>query len=107
MIHLTPEVQDLIGRALSEDLAFNDPTTSILVPTDLMGTGVIKAKAHGVLAGIEVCLEVFRRVDPQLATSALLIDGATLAPGLSAARVEGSLSSILRSERVALNFYSA
>ena len=104
MIHLTPDVQDLIDRALSEDLAFHDTTTSILVPRDLNGAGVIKSKADGVLAGIDVCLEVFRRVDPQLKTSALLQDGAALTKGPLVGRVEGSVPGILRAERVALNF---
>ena len=104
MIHLTPDVQDLIGRALSEDLAFHDTTTSILVPPDLNGVGVIKSKADGVLAGIDVCLEVFRRVDPQIKTHTLLKDGAALGMGQKVGRVEGNVSSILQAERVALNF---
>ncbi len=104
MIHLTPDVQHLIGQALTEDLAFNDPTTASLIPIETRGVGDIRAKSYGVLAGIEVCLAVFRRVDPELRTRALLVDGAVLTPGETAARVEGSVSSILRGERVALNF---
>ena len=104
MIHLTPDVQHLIGQALSEDLAFNDLTTASLIPIETRGVGAIRAKAYGVLAGIEVCLAVFRRVDPELQTRALLVDGAVLTPGETAARLEGSASSILRGERVALNF---
>ena len=49
-------------------------------------------------------LAVFRRVDPQLRAEALLSDSATLVPGDSIARVEGSAASILRAERPALNF---
>ena len=104
MIYLTPEVQRLIERALEEDQAFNDATTESLVSTDLEGVGDIRSKANGVLAGVEVCLGVFHRVDPQLRTEALLKDGAKLSPGDSIARIEGSAASILRAERVALNF---
>ena len=104
MIYLTPEVQRLIERALEEDQAFNDATTESLVSTDLKGVGDIRSKANGVLAGVEVCLGVFHRVDPQLRTEALLKDGAKLSPGDSIARIEGSAASILRAERVALNF---
>ena len=104
MIHLTPEVQHLIDLALVEDQVFSDPTTGSIISPDVKGFGVIKAEAAGVLAGVEVCLAVFRRVDPQLRTEALLSDGAPVAPRDAAARVEGSAGSILRAERPALNF---
>ena len=104
MIHLTPEVQRLIDQALSEDLTFNDPTTAGIIPADLKGFGVIRSKADGVLAGVEIALAVFSRVDPRLRTEALVEDGTALAPGDSIARVEGSAASILRAERPALNF---
>ncbi len=104
MIHLTPDVQNLIDRALAEDQTFNDPTTGSIIPPDLKGLGVIRSKANGVLAGVEVSLAVFRRVDPQLRTEALLPDGVALSPGVAVARVEGSAASILRAERIALNF---
>jgi len=104
VIHLTPDVQNLIDRALAEDQTFNDPTTGSIIPPDLKGLGVIRSKANGVLAGVEVSLAVFRRVDPQLRTEALLPDGVALSPGVAVARVEGSAASILRAERIALNF---
>ena len=104
MIQLIPDVQHLIDQALTEDQTFNDPTTGTVIPTDLRGLGIIRSKAHGVLAGVEVALAVFRRVDPQLSTEALLNDGATLAPRDSIARMEGSAASILKAERTALNF---
>ncbi len=104
MLDLIPEVQRLIDRALEEDLAFSDPTTGYLVPPDLNSTGIIRSKATGVLAGIDVALAVFRRVDPNLHIEALLVDGTAPEPGVPIARMEGSTASILRAERTALNF---
>ena len=104
MIHLVPEVQHLIDLALAEDQVFSDPTTAALIPSDIKGTGVIRSKAQGVVAGLDVSLAVFRRVDPELRTEASLADGASVAPGDSVALVEGSAASILRAERPALNF---
>jgi nicotinate-nucleotide pyrophosphorylase (carboxylating) len=104
MIHITPDVQNLIDQALAEDLTFNDPTTDVLVPPDQASIGIIRAKAHGVLAGVDVALGVFGRVDPQLLTTALSEDGAILSPGADIARIEGRAASILRAERPALNF---
>lgn len=104
MSQLPPEVHQLIDAALTEDQVFNDPTTMTLVPPEIMGVGMIRAKALGILAGTDVALAVFQRVDPSLDTEALLSDGTELSPGADIARVAGSAGSILRAERIALNF---
>ena len=104
MIHLHPDVQDLIERALTEDQSFSDPTTESLIPNDLKGSGVVRCKAKGILAGVDVSLAVFRRIDPSLQTDGLLADGDPIEPGDAIARIEGRVASILRAERPALNF---
>ena len=104
MAALPPEVYRLIDAALTEDETFNDPTTGLLIPPDLAGVGMLRAKAAGVLAGLEVAQAVFRRVDPELDFAGLLDDGAALTPGTDIARIAGSAASILRAERLALNF---
>jgi nicotinate-nucleotide pyrophosphorylase (carboxylating) len=104
MSQLPPEVYHLIDAALSEDQTFNDPTTEALIPPEICAVGMVRAKAQGVLAGVDVALAVFHRVDQGLETEALLSDGSTLTPGAEIARVAGSASSILRAERIALNF---
>ena len=103
MLQHIPEVQALIDSALSEDQAFNDPTTRDIVPQDLRGMGVLKAKAAGVLAGVDVSLAVFQRMDPDLQTEALSPDGSRLALGDIVGRVSGRACSILQAERTALN----
>ena len=104
MPQFPPEVYHLIDAALVEDQTFNDPTTQAVVSPEIGGVGMLRAKAHGVLAGVDVGMEVFRRVDPQLDRRALLEDGAELQPGDEIARVSGCAASILRGERIALNF---
>ena len=104
MSQLPPEVYRLIDAALSEDETFNDPTTGLLIPPDVTGIGMLRAKAVGVLAGLSVAEAVFHRVDSALRFTALLDDGAALTPGTDVARVEGSAAAILRAERIALNF---
>ena len=104
MIELPPEVHRLIDSALTEDQAFNDPTTQALVPPEIQGRGILRAKADGILAGLAVALAVFNRVDNQLVTKELLQDGSAVSPGTELAVVEGSAGSILKAERVALNF---
>ncbi|MCH7786345.1 MAG: carboxylating nicotinate-nucleotide diphosphorylase [Chloroflexi bacterium] len=87
-----------------EDLSIGDPTSDALIPPELTSRAVLIAKAEGVLAGIEVALAVFKRVDPALSVHADIQDGSPLQPQDVIATVQGSASSILRAERTALNF---
>lgn len=104
MSQFPPEVHRLIDSALSEDQTFNDPTTQALVPPEIRGVGMLRAKAHGILAGVDVAAAVFQRVDAALDMRTLMADGSTLVPGDDIASVEGPAGSILRAERIALNF---
>jgi len=104
VIELPPEVHRLIESALTEDQTFNDPTTQALVPPEVQGSGMLRAKAVGVVAGLDVAMAVFNRVDSALVTHALLEDGSPVSPGTDLAVVQGSANSILKAERVALNF---
>ena len=104
MFLITPEIESIIDRALAEDLGTGDATTDALISSELKGQSEILAKAVGVLAGIDVTLAVFKRVDRSVETKALLRDGTTLQAGDVVASVEGRLSSILKAERTALNF---
>ena len=104
MNQFPPEVYRLIDAAFTEDQTFNDPTTQVLVPKDVLAIGMIRAKTRGVLAGAEVSAAVFHRLDPSLRVDSLLEDGSQLSPGDDIVRVEGSAASILKAERVALNF---
>ena len=104
MPQFPPEVYRLIDSAVAEDQTFNDPTTLAVVPSEVRGVGMLRAKADGVLAGVDVALEVFRRVDPNLEARALLSDGSRLYSGSDIAVVSGPAGPILRAERIALNF---
>ena len=104
MTQFPPDVYALIDAAVAEDQTFNDPTTQAVVPPEIRGTGMLRAKAVGVLAGVEVAIAVFQRVDPTLEVKAILEDGAPLSPGDDIAVVRGSAAGILRAERIALNF---
>ena len=112
MLPLTAQLDAIIDQALGEDLAQGDPTTELLIPPGRRNTATLVAKAEGVLAGLEVGLRVFRRVDPDFEIRALpdpeaerpLADGAWLKPGTAIARISGETVHILGAERVALNF---
>lgn len=104
MYQITPETESLIDRAIYEDLSIGDPTTDLLIPPDLQGKASFVSKVEGVLAGIDVGLAVFKRIDPSLETKVLMQDGSLLKPNDLIAEVSGSVASILKAERTALNF---
>lgn len=98
------QTEPIVEAALAEDLGWGDITTEALIPKDLKRKGTILAKAKGMLAGIELARMVFHKIDPSLRFQAILLDGAKLKPKEIIATVEGSVASILKGERVALNF---
>ena len=104
MLAMTPDIEALIDRALTEDLSLGDPTTDSLIPPELTGRAVVLAKAPGVLAGVDIALAVFNRVDPGLGTHILIGDGEAITTDDVICSVEAQVSSILRGERTALNF---
>ena len=103
MLHQWHGTLQLIHQALAEDEVAIDHTSALL-PDDLTSEALMMPKASGVLAGVEVALEVFRQVDPSLETVVLVEDGSPVEKGMNVAAIRGRMSSILRAERTALNF---
>lgn len=101
---ITRENLDLIDRTLAEDLSIGDPTTDILIPNDLNSTAVLLAKENGVLAGLDIALEVFHRIDDLIVTTPLSFDGASIYTSDHLGKLEGSVASLLKAERTAVNF---
>jgi nicotinate-nucleotide pyrophosphorylase (carboxylating) len=93
----------LLDLALAEDIGGGDVTTALTVPAERQARGRLLTKAAGVISGIEVAGEVFRRVDPAIAFTPLVADGDTVAAMTPIATVEGPARSLLTAERVALN----
>jgi nicotinate-nucleotide pyrophosphorylase (carboxylating) len=96
--------EELVDHALAEDWAWGDVTTQALIPPEAESKATFIAKSPGVVAGIEVAHLVFARVDASLKFHALLHDGDKLERGTRIGAIEGKVGSILRGERVALNF---
>jgi len=98
------QVEQAIDRALAEDLSFGDVTTEALIPPEQKGRASIIARGEGVLAGVEVAKAVFLKVDPSMRFEASVEDGAKVRKKDVVAVIEGKVASILKGERVALNF---
>ena len=98
------QIDAAIVLALNEDTAQGDITSKALIPSDLSGKGELLVKEKGVLAGIEIAQRVFQHIDPLLTMDVLIQDGKEIEPGDIAGTITGSVTGILKAERVALNF---
>ena len=94
----------LVERALSEDLATGDLTSTLVIPACALGVARIEAREGLTVCGIDVVLEVFRLVDPELRCEPLHRDGDVARAGDPLMRMRGPLRAILAGERTALNF---
>lgn len=96
-------IKDILINALKEDMPFGDMTTDYLVPKSLDGFAEVTAKDSGVIAGLDVFVMVFEIIDPELKVSNLVEEGAVINKGDVIITLSGSLHSILKGERLALN----
>ena len=94
----------LIDLALAEDIGPGDVTSSYFVPEHREARGLILSKSAGVVAGVEVAEEVFKRVDDETLFKVLLESGNQVSLGAYVIEVRGKARSLLTAERVALNF---
>jgi len=94
----------LIELALAEDLGDGDVTTLATVPEGEEGKAKIIAKGYGILCGLPIAAEVFRKVEEGIRLKPMATDGEPVAPGAMVAEISGPLRGILTAERTALNF---
>ena len=95
---------DPITAALMEDIGQGDITTDFFVPETLHATGRVTARENAIVAGTGAAAEVFRRVDPSIDIQVVHRDGDEVVAGDLIIEVRGLARSILKAERVALNF---
>jgi nicotinate-nucleotide pyrophosphorylase (carboxylating) len=95
---------DLIARALAEDVGDGDATTEATVDAHTRARATITQKAPGVISGLDVAEAVFHRLDPDARIERLGPEGEWREAGAPVLRVEGSARSLLTAERTALNF---
>ena len=101
---MKPDRYDPIAAALKEDIGQGDITTDFFVPETLHATGRVTAREKTVVAGTRAAAEVFRRVDPSVDIQVVHRDGDEIVAGDLIIEVRGLARSILKAERVALNF---
>ncbi|MDE5720842.1 MAG: carboxylating nicotinate-nucleotide diphosphorylase [Paramuribaculum sp.] len=96
-------ITELIRLAFAEDVGDGDHTTLSTIPAEARGRQRLIIKEEGILAGVDMARRVFEYFDPELKMTVYLTDGAHVKPGDVAFEVEGSVRSLLQTERTMLN----
>jgi nicotinate-nucleotide pyrophosphorylase (carboxylating) len=98
-------IEDVINRTLAEDLGrAGDITTLATIPASARARAVIAARESGVIAGSDLAIAAFRRLDQSIRFDTHIADGAFVSKGDVALAIEGPARAILSAERTALNF---
>ncbi|MBD1394543.1 carboxylating nicotinate-nucleotide diphosphorylase [Mucilaginibacter glaciei] len=96
-------IHQFITASLAEDVGDGDHTSLATIEAGTQGKAKLLVKDTGILAGVELALEIFSVVDPNLKVTVFLNDGAEVKPKDIALEVEGDAQSILKAERLVLN----
>ncbi|MEO8793899.1 MAG: carboxylating nicotinate-nucleotide diphosphorylase [Daejeonella sp.] len=96
-------LQNFVQQALKEDVADGDHTSLSTIPANKQGKAKLLIKEDGIIAGVDVALQIFKEIDPNLKVEILIKDGEAVSIGDIAFYVSGSVHSILIAERLVLN----
>ncbi len=96
-------VDTLINLAFAEDIGEGDHTTLCSIPNNALGKANLIIKESGILAGVDVAIAVFHKIDPELTIDVFIKDGSEVKPSDVVFTVEGKVQSILQAERIMLN----
>ena len=97
-------VDRIVRNALDEDAPWGDVTSELLIPEDAQVTAILAAREDGVLAGLQVFAAAMRLVDTATLVTFSVRDAESFTAGQVLATVSGFARSVLRGERIALNF---
>ncbi len=98
------DIDKIIEQALLEDIGDGDHTSLSTIPENAKGLAQLMIKENGILAGVEIAKQVFKKVDPNINFQIFIKDGSKIVKGDIVFKVNGKSISILTAERLALNF---
>ena len=96
-------IDQFIKNAVAEDLGDGDHTSLSTIPANAQGKAKLLIKEDGIVAGVELALQIFNHIDPRLTIEVFIKDGTAVKYGDIVLTVSGSTHSILLAERLVLN----
>lgn len=96
-------LKKFVDQAVLEDVQDGDHTSLASLPEDKMGEAKLLVKDDGIIAGVEVGVEIFSHIDENLQVEILVNDGSIVKNGDIVLYVKGRIHSILKAERLVLN----
>jgi nicotinate-nucleotide pyrophosphorylase (carboxylating) len=96
-------IEEIIREAIREDIGNGDHSSLLSVPDTAYGKAELRIKENGIIAGVEVALQVFKQIDKSLKTVIFIEDGNAVKENDIVFEIAGKVRSILMSERLMLN----
>lgn len=103
-LQITGEIETLIDLAIHEDIADGDITSEAIFPSGNVSTSRIVARDSGIICGLPLVREVYRRIDTAVTMEPVISEGGEVTTGDEVARFSGPTASLLKGERIILNF---
>jgi nicotinate-nucleotide pyrophosphorylase (carboxylating) len=98
------EFEQLIKKALQEDIGSGDHSSLAVIPKDTEGKAKMLLKEDAVIAGIKLAEIIMRLYDSKVKVNSFVKDGQFCSKGTVLMEFSGSAISILSTERLILNF---
>ncbi len=95
-------VDEIINRALIEDIPYGDITTNSIVSENSLATAKLICKEDGIICGLPIFNRVFELLG-EVEFTPLVKEGEKVSKGMLLGTLNGSTLKILSGERVALN----
>jgi len=103
MLDFDKMIDELIDRAIHEDIGDGDHTSLACVPAHSQGGAQLLVKESCIIAGVHIAHRIFRKIDDNIVIKHFIKDGTRVEIGDVVMTVFGKTHSILQAERLVLN----
>jgi nicotinate-nucleotide pyrophosphorylase (carboxylating) len=96
-------IEEIISQAITEDIGSGDHSSLLSVSETAGGKAVLVMKEDGIIAGVDIAMQVFNQIDKSLKINVFISDGTAVRKDDIVFEIDGKIHSILMSERLMLN----
>ena len=100
------QIKQLINLSIQEDKVHQDITSKLTIPNNLIVSVNIVSKGNGILFGVNIVKKILKTIDKKIKIKIFKSDGRGIKKGNKIINLKGKGQSILKSERIILNFLS-